>query len=165
MALEYLLECERSGDDVVQFHMRRPPASVLRKTFDLLFILATVTAALCQFFLGKNWISLWSVVIWAAGSIRLLFRLQEVTEETLQVMREMGVQVITKTARGSETHLFIDKSKIEAVLINEGITCCQVVFYMTFSVRGHDSMVLAFQHLMPRYDDLLEIYRSTRATL
>lgn len=54
---------------------------------------------------------------------------------------------------------FLDKAKIKAVLINEGITMHRVVFYLAFVVEGRKQMVVAFEHLKPRLHILVKIYR------
>lgn len=54
---------------------------------------------------------------------------------------------------------FLDKAKIKAILINEGITMHRVVFYLAFVVDGRDKMVVAFENLKPRLHILVKIYR------
>lgn len=54
---------------------------------------------------------------------------------------------------------FLDKAKIKAILINEGITMHRVVFYLAFVVAGRDKMVVAFENLKPRLHILIKIYR------
>lgn len=54
---------------------------------------------------------------------------------------------------------FLDKAKIKAILINEGITMHRVVFYLAFVVAGRDKMVVAFENLQPRLNVLIKIYR------
>lgn len=54
---------------------------------------------------------------------------------------------------------FLDKAKIKAILINEGITMHRVVFYLAFVVTDRDKMVVAFENLKPRLHILVKIYR------
>ena len=54
---------------------------------------------------------------------------------------------------------FLDKARIKAILINEGITMHRVVFYLAFVVAGRDKMVVAFENLKPRLHVLVKIYR------
>jgi hypothetical protein len=61
------------------------------------------------------------------------------------VIRDMGIQLNRKRFSGLETHLFIEKNKISAVVINEGITCGDVVFYLAIVVRGKNRMILVFE--------------------
>ncbi|CAM9500849.1 unnamed protein product [Pylaiella littoralis] len=89
-----------------------------------------------------------------------------VREESLLVVRELGVQVTTKYVDGREKSTFLDKAKIKAILINEGITMHRVVFYLAFVVAGRDKMVVAFENLKPRLHILIKIYsRGTRAAI
>ncbi|CAM9580233.1 unnamed protein product, partial [Ectocarpus fasciculatus] len=88
-----------------------------------------------------------------------------VREESLLVVRELGVQVTTKYVDGREKSTFLDKAKIKAILINEGITMHRVVFYLAFVVAGRDKMVVAFENLQPRLNVLIKIYRGTRAAI
>ncbi|CAB1119135.1 unnamed protein product [Ectocarpus sp. CCAP 1310/34] len=88
-----------------------------------------------------------------------------VREESLLVVRELGVQVTTTYVDGREKSTFLDKAKIKAILINEGITMHRVVFYLAFVVAGRDKMVVAFENLQPRLNVLIKIYRGTRAAI
>jgi hypothetical protein len=81
------------------------------------------------------------------------------------VMQDLGVQLTSKFVTGRETHTFIDKSKINAVIINEGITMFSVIYYMAFTVQDKDRMVLAFRQLIPRLPLLLDVYHDTRRVL
>eukprot|EP00904_Undaria_pinnatifida_P009414 jgi/Undpi1/5602/HiC_scaffold_2.g00878.m1 len=88
-----------------------------------------------------------------------------VQEESLLVVRELGVQVTTKYVDGREKSTFLDKAMIKAILINEGITMHRVVFYLAFVVTGRDKMVVAFENLKPRLHILVKIFRGTRAAI
>lgn len=78
------------------------------------------------------------------------------------VIRQLGVQLTTKFYSGKEDSQFIDNSKIEAVILNEGITCGEyflsspiyfpvldragdIIFYMAFIVKNKKRMVVAFK--------------------
>jgi hypothetical protein len=61
------------------------------------------------------------------------------------VLKELGVQLQTKTFSGKKTIVFIDKTKIKSIIINEGIHLYQVVYYLAFIVEGKEKMVLAYQ--------------------
>lgn len=63
----------------------------------------------------------------------------------MTVIRDLGVELETKYCSGKQRHVFLDKSKIKSIIINEGITWGRVVFYMAFIVEGRDRMVLAFE--------------------
>eukprot|EP01133_Synstelium_polycarpum_P013887 gene13887-16381_t len=80
-------------------------------------------------------------------------------------MRELGVQLRKKTILNKVTVKFIDKTKIQSIIINEGISKYHVSFYMAFIVEGKQKMVLAFEDLIPRINVLLKIYRGTRSLI
>ncbi len=61
------------------------------------------------------------------------------------MLKELGVQLQTKTFSGKKTIVFIDKTKIKSIIINEGIHLYQVVYYLAFIVEGKEKMVLAYQ--------------------
>lgn len=63
------------------------------------------------------------VVVTILLILRVLMRRGAVKEESLLVIRQLGVQLTTKYYSGKEDSQFIDNSKIEAVILNEGITC------------------------------------------
>ena len=88
-----------------------------------------------------------------------------VAEESLLVIRELGVQLVTRYRSGRERHRFLEHAEIVDVVINEGITFQRVVFYMAFVARDADRLVLAFETLQPKLPVLREIYSGVRADL
>jgi len=98
-------------------------------------------------------------------SLKIIYRRNQVKEETLMAIRELGVQLSTKYYSGLETHLFIDKKKIKSLIINEGIHFHAIIFYLAFIVEGQSKMILAFQNMLPKLKDLLPIYRGTRCII
>jgi hypothetical protein len=116
------------------------------------------------------------------------YRRDQVEEESLLVVQELGVQLNTAYFNGRQRSKFLDLHTIGAVVLNEGISFFEVIFYMAFVIEGQPEMVLAFevraqpppprplprpsltlhirtppaQHLRPRLDMLKPIYRGTR---
>eukprot|EP00903_Cladosiphon_okamuranus_P007051 g6854.t1 len=119
----------------------------------------SLTAKGSAFFGGLGLVVVLCCVAWSLGCR------SRVREESLLVVRELGVQVTTKYVDGREKSTFLDKAKIKAILINEGITMHRVVFYLAFVVAGRDKMVVAFENLKPRLHILVKIYRGTRAAI
>ncbi|KAF0532446.1 putative glycosyltransferase [Gigaspora margarita] len=74
-------------------------------------------------------------------------------------------QVETVYINGRTVSRFIERSKISDIIINEGITMLQVKFYMAIIVEGQDRMVVVFQHLLPKYSILIQVYRGTRSII
>lgn len=65
--------------------------------------------------------------------------------ESLLVMRNMGVQVGTRYYSGRERKVFIERQRIESVIINEGIQTWAIFYYMAILVKGQERMVLPFE--------------------
>lgn len=60
-------------------------------------------------------------------------------------MRQLGVQLTTRYYSGAEDSYFIDVNKIQAVIINEGISMGDIIFYLAFIVKGKKKLVIAFE--------------------
>ncbi|SAM09185.1 hypothetical protein [Absidia glauca] len=86
--------------------------------------------------------------------------------ESLLVMRDIGIQVKTTYWSGRTESKFINRLKIENVVINEGITLWQVKPYIAILVKDQDKMTIVFENLLPPlHPVLLETYRGTRQLL
>eukprot|EP01116_Phalansterium_solitarium_P001977 TRINITY_DN11838_c0_g1_i1.p2 TRINITY_DN11838_c0_g1~~TRINITY_DN11838_c0_g1_i1.p2 ORF type:complete len:212 (+),score=72.20 TRINITY_DN11838_c0_g1_i1:1177-1812(+) len=66
---------------------------------------------------------------------RVLYRRSRVQEESLLVIRELGVQLQTRYYSGAVTHRFVDKKRIRAIVLNEAVKSYAVIFYMAFIVE------------------------------
>ncbi|RIB27112.1 GPI-GlcNAc transferase complex, PIG-H component-domain-containing protein, partial [Gigaspora rosea] len=86
-------------------------------------------------------------------------------KESILSIRDIGIQVETVYINGRTVSRFIERSKISDIIINEGITMLQVKFYMAIIVEGQDKMVVVFQHLLPKYSILIQVYRGTRSII
>lgn len=67
------------------------------------------------------------------------------------MVQDLGVQLRERRASGRETFQFIEKTRIKHVIINEGFTMCNIVFYMAFILHNNRTkMTIAFkvQHLL-----------------
>ncbi|KAF9582013.1 hypothetical protein BGW38_000775 [Lunasporangiospora selenospora] len=96
---------------------------------------------------------------------RVVFKLHMVTEETILVIRDVGVQVKTVYLGGRSVSRFIDRSKIQDIIINEAITMLHIRVYMAIIVEGEDRMVVVFQHLLPKLNVLLQAYHGARSII
>ena len=76
-----------------------------------------------------------------------LWRRSTVLEESVTVVRDLGVHLETRFVSGSLESRFLDMQKIQDVVLNEGISMHRIVFYLAFLVKGHDKMVVVFPHL------------------
>eukprot|EP01114_Cavostelium_apophysatum_P000367 TRINITY_DN10343_c0_g1_i1.p1 TRINITY_DN10343_c0_g1~~TRINITY_DN10343_c0_g1_i1.p1 ORF type:complete len:163 (+),score=16.66 TRINITY_DN10343_c0_g1_i1:45-533(+) len=98
-------------------------------------------------------------------AFRIFRRRAQIKEESLTVFRELGVQLCCKTFGGSESHTFIEKSQIDAIIINEAVRFHSIVYCMAFIVKGQNTLTLAFQNTMPKLKELLPIFRKSRALI
>ncbi|KAG0208615.1 hypothetical protein BGX31_002286 [Mortierella sp. GBA43] len=108
--------------------------------------------------LGTTWSSytlMALLILW-----RIAAKLLMVTQETILVIRDVGVQVKTVYLGGRSTSRFIDRSKISDIIINEAITMMHIRVYMAIIVEGEDRM-----HLLPRLNVLLQAYHGARSII
>ncbi|KAG0258541.1 hypothetical protein DFQ27_004601 [Actinomortierella ambigua] len=96
---------------------------------------------------------------------RIASKILMVTEETILVIRDVGVQVKTVYLGGRSVSRFIDRSRIADIIINEAITMMHIRVYMAIIVEGEDRMVVVFQHLLPRLNVVLQAYHGARSIL
>jgi hypothetical protein len=61
------------------------------------------------------------------------------------VVQGLGVQLVKVNGMGQTSSVFVYRSRIRDVVINEGISACRVLFYLAFIVSEQDDMVMAFQ--------------------
>ena len=101
----------------------------------------------------------------AVAVVLTLVLSQVVTEESLLVMDDFGVQTrTTHFLSGRQTGRFVDRQKIRGVIINEGFTRWQVVFYLAFLLEGGEQdMVVGYPTLRPPLRVLREVYKSVTA--
>jgi len=148
--------CDNLSPDVRQYSLWHEEALLTKLDYVLFCILA-----LSVLFLSTKWTIILGVLI----VLRIFYRRGQVKEETLTVIKELGVQLGTRRYSGRKTHFFIDKTHIKNIIINEGIQTMDIISYMCFIVEGNDKMILAFQHIFPRLNTILPIYRGTRAII
>ncbi|KAI9032297.1 hypothetical protein DFJ74DRAFT_330303 [Hyaloraphidium curvatum] len=83
-----------------------------------------------------------------------------VVAESLLYVENLGVQTSTSYAFWPGRVKFLDRSRAIEVVINEGITCFTVQYYMAVLVRDRMKMELVFPNLMPPLPILTEVYRN-----
>lgn len=88
---------------------------------------------------------------------------RRVKEESLLVMRSLGLQTTTTFVTGRQESRFINSENIEDVVISEAISMHSVIFYLVILLHNVDSkvpsLVPLFQNTMPRLDALKMVYR------
>jgi len=152
--------CEEISDDVRRYKVSVKDNNTNFSSFDILVFIVSFVIIFVKPFKLFSWL-----VILCFISLSLWFRKGEVIEESLIVIRDLGVQLETKYRSGKQTHLFIDKRRIKSIIINEGIKSYNFIFYMAFIVEGNNRMILAFHTLFPRLNTLIPVYRGTRAIM
>lgn len=65
--------------------------------------------------------------------------------ESILAIRDVGIQVKTTYWGGSSVSRFINRNKIDDVIINEGISFWQIKSYMAILVKDEDKMVVVFE--------------------
>lgn len=97
--------------------------------------------------------------------------LTQVTEESVLIIRDFGIQLQAKYVTGAEETKFLDKDKISGVIIHEYIRGSSVRYGLAFLVRGGEdghadlrqqqsSLSLSFGHLYPGLENLTKVYRA-----
>ncbi|KAI8642653.1 GPI-GlcNAc transferase complex, PIG-H component-domain-containing protein [Parasitella parasitica] len=119
----------------------------------------------------------WAIILYVVKSgmyryaavltlIWLFFKRKSVRKESILSIRDVGIQVKTTYWGGSSVSRFINRDKIDDVIINEGINFWQIKSYMAILVKNEDKMVVVFEHLLPRLKPvLLRAYQGTRAII
>ncbi|CAO0789968.1 unnamed protein product [Mucor circinelloides] len=98
--------------------------------------------------------------------IWLFLKRKSVRKESILAIRDVGIQVKTTYWGGSSVSRFINRNKIDDVIINEGISFWQIKSYMAILVKDEDKMVVVFEHLLPRLKPvLLRVYQGTRTII
>ncbi|KAF2095766.1 hypothetical protein NA57DRAFT_68043 [Rhizodiscina lignyota] len=89
------------------------------------------------------------------------------TEESLLVLRGMGVQ----TSTSSSTYLapwatrFIPTTAIQDIFIHEAFKGFEVRYYLAIVVEGEEDVVVVFPNLLPKRKILEEVWRGARNCL
>ncbi|CAO3619050.1 unnamed protein product [Cunninghamella echinulata] len=120
-------------------------------------------------------ITIISIFIWMNESIYWIWifiigwiwlKLRRVKQESLLVMRDIGIQVKTTYWNGKSESIFINRLRIEDVVINEGITLWQVKPYIAILIKDQSKMLIVFENLLPPLNPvLIDTYRGTRQLL
>ncbi|KAF7724995.1 hypothetical protein EC973_000488 [Apophysomyces ossiformis] len=87
-------------------------------------------------------------------------------DSSILVMHGIGIQVKTTYWGGSSVSRFINRLKIEDVVINEGISLWQIKYYMAILVKDQSNVIVVFENLLPKLQPvLLDVYRGTRSII
>jgi GPI-GlcNAc transferase complex, PIG-H component len=90
--------------------------------------------------------------------IFIFSRRNEVIEESVLVIKDFGVQWRMKYASGLEEIKFLERAKIERILIHEFIHGSSVCFALGFLVCESNLLVLAFKDVYPGLEFIKRVY-------
>ncbi|KAJ5076775.1 phosphatidylinositol n-acetylglucosaminyltransferase subunit h [Anaeramoeba ignava] len=152
---------KRINDGIIKFSIYTN-AKYIRLVDKILFytiiFFITITTSLRQEFS----ITKFAWVLIGLLIIHLFTNFFQVRSESLWIIPELGIQFNKKYLSGSKTKKFYDKDRMKNVIINEGITRFQIIFYIGFIIEGEHKLVMPFTHLYPKLKDLKRIYNQVQ---
>ncbi|KAJ3423365.1 phosphatidylinositol n-acetylglucosaminyltransferase subunit h [Anaeramoeba flamelloides] len=154
------LSVERNviNDDAIEFKLRTK--NKLFQLFDKIFVVFALLLLLMQSIVNqKLMFGKLTIILIIVPILRVFVRLFFVCEESLLLIRGMGIQLKKKCYNGSTSIKFLEKAKIQDVVINEGYYLQQTIYYLAFMVEGEKDLVLPFESLYPHLPVLLLIYK------
>ncbi|KAJ1982179.1 GPI mannosyltransferase 1 [Dimargaris xerosporica] len=135
-ALEYIVH----SPDVIEFTVRNPQS--LFSLWDGVLVLVLALLAQPTWSLGPiSWYSLGYTSL-ALGW--LWQKLTMVRQESLLVMRDIGLQLTATSSCGSPTVQFIAKADVDDIVINEAISMLAIKTYLAVLVANRDNLVVIF---------------------
>lgn len=85
--------------------------------------------------------------------------------ESIIVIKNFGIQLRVKYLLGSELSKFLDKDRVDGILLHEYIYGSQIRYSIAFLVKGQDRMSLLFKNLYPGFDGLKRVYKNCQQSL
>ncbi|KAI9696033.1 MAG: hypothetical protein M1836_005864 [Candelina mexicana] len=109
----------------------------------------------------------WRILLPIGGAIAYLVIWRGSTEESLLVLRGLGVQTSTSspTYLSTPTTRFIPTNMIQDIFIHEAFKGFEVRFYLAIVVEGEGEVVVVFPNLLPKRSIVEEVWRGARACL
>ncbi|EQL34450.1 phosphatidylinositol glycan, class H [Blastomyces dermatitidis ATCC 26199] len=102
----------------------------------------------------------------SAMLVYIIFR-RGYTEESLLVIRGLGVQTSTSSATylSTASTRFIPTTQIQDIVIHEAFKGFEVKFYLAIIVEGESNVVVVFPNLLPRRSVLEDVWKGARKCL
>ncbi|KLJ06395.1 phosphatidylinositol glycan, class H [Blastomyces silverae] len=102
----------------------------------------------------------------SAVLVYIIFR-RGYTEESLLVIRGLGVQTSTSSATylSTASTRFIPTTQIQDIVIHEAFKGFEVKFYLAIIVEGESNVVVVFPNLLPRRSILEDVWKGARKCL
>ena len=94
-----------------------------------------------------------------------LSRRRTVVQESMFVIKNLGVQVTKTQLSGAEHHHFIDCSGIKKLIVNEGLTPYSVFLYVGLVVHGEQELVVPFRNFSLSLEEAKQIYNESNKLL
>lgn len=112
-------------------------------------------------------------VSWGFAVLHVLYYLglqRSLQEESLVIIKDVGIQLTKVRKDGSTSHQFYELSVLRNVVINEvrltqAMTPYDVYFYLAFIVTGQDQVIVPFQHFKLSLPQVKEVYYSAQDLL
>ncbi|KAI1905984.1 hypothetical protein LOZ53_004401 [Ophidiomyces ophidiicola] len=110
---------------------------------------------------------LWQVIAPASAVLLYLMVRKGYTEESLLVIRGLGVQTSSSAATYfmSATTRFIPTAQVQDIVIHEAFRNFEVRFYLVIIVEGESEAIVVFPKLLPRRNILEDAWKGTRKCL
>jgi phosphatidylinositol glycan class H protein len=97
--------------------------------------------------------------------LRMYIFFAKTIEERVMVIKGYGIFGESRSRLGPAAQFFIAKQNIKHIIINEGITFADIIFYLAVVVAGQDKMVVLFDSLRPKLPILSEVWRDATTSL
>ncbi|KAJ2611987.1 hypothetical protein EV177_003224 [Coemansia sp. RSA 1804] len=154
-----VLLCEQKSPDVCEYTVRRDAVGV--RLSDILAI-ALVSWAAHIFFGGPALLALGPMALYLAWSGT------RVCQESLVVIRNVGIQTETITLAGTRSVRSFELPQIEDLFVHEALLFFEYRYYMAILPRNRSrklDVVIMFPQLLPKLDMLLHVYHGARQLL
>ncbi|KAJ2659728.1 hypothetical protein IWW48_003329 [Coemansia sp. RSA 1200] len=154
-----VLLCEQKSPDVCEYTVRRDSVGV--RMSDILAI-ALVSWAAHIFFGGPALLALGPMVLY------LVWSGTRVCQESLVVIRNVGIQTETITLAGTRSVRSFELPQIEDLFVHEALLFFEYRYYMAILPRNRSrklDVVIMFPQLLPKLDILLHVYHGARQLL
>ncbi|KAJ2161096.1 hypothetical protein GGF46_001767 [Coemansia sp. RSA 552] len=152
--------CEQRSPDVCEFVVRDTSSASLHPSN--LLAIALVSWAAHIFFRGHIVLALLPMAVYLVRSSL------QVCQESLVVIRHVGVQMETVTLAGFRSVRSFERSMIRDLAIHEALQLLEYRYYMAIlpaeGAQGSSPIVM-FPNLLPRLDELLPVFHGARKLL
>lgn len=103
--------------------------------------------------------------LWVLVGAVYIWKNQEVVEESMYVIKNIGVQINKKTVGGGVKRLFLECSNIKELIINEVLSPYNVRIYLGIILKKGDQVTVPFEDFEITLEQAKEIYNSSQELL